>query len=279
MSRRIAALWVAGLALAACGDDSPTPSGGGAGGSNVTDGASGPGGADGSGGLTTTTGGAGTGGETNAGPGPGEPCDVLAQDCADPAAPKCTVDFADPSELPSTCQPTFGSDMLGDLCERPDNTPGVDTCVPGLFCAFFGQPLSNPQTRQCVEDCNDASDCEASQFCYRLAGPPAPDARLYGVCADRCDPFDPAPCPIALNKCAASPNIAGDLAWACVPGSASGVAGDACMTDLDCAPLLACDPVALACTPTCDATHPCAAQATCTEGLGPLGLCLPGPTM
>lgn len=280
MSRRIAALWFVGLALAGCGDDTSTSSGaGGAGGGAVTDGAGGVGGKDEAGGATTTSsGGAGTGG-ANAGPGPGEPCDVFAQDCADPTAPKCTVDFVDPTELPSTCQAALGDDMLGDLCDRPDNTPGIDTCASGLFCAFFGQPFATPQTRQCVEDCNEASDCGADQFCYRLGGPAAPDARLYGVCAGTCDPFEASPCSIALNKCAPGLTTAGDISWTCMPAPASGAAGDACMTDLDCGPLLACDPTALQCTPTCDASHPCTAPATCTEGFGVLGLCLPGPPM
>lgn len=269
MSRRIAVLWIAGLALAGCADDiSSTPGNGGTGGSAVTDGAGG------SAGDTTTTGGAATGGAPDTGPGPGEPCDVFAQDCADPAAPKCAVDFSDPTELPSTCQPALGDDMFGELCERPDGTPGIDTCAPGLFCGFFGQPLSDPQTRQCLEDCNATSACGADRICFRLAGPAAPDARLYGVCADGCDPFSPSPCAVPLNKCVPGLAIAGDVGWTCVPAPADGAEGDACMADLDCGPLLACNPDTQACAPVCDAGHPCTAPATCVEGLSLLGLCV-----
>ncbi len=268
MSRRLASLCLALLTSVGCGDDATSTTGSG-------------GGSDGSGGGTTTasTGGAGTGGSTLDGPGPGETCDVFAQDCADPAAPKCTVDFVDPTELPSTCQAALGDAALGDLCDRPDGTPGIDTCAPGLFCGLLGQPLSNPQTRACLEDCNEPTDCGADEFCFRLGGPAAPDARLYGVCTGTCDPFDASPCPVSLTRCVPALTIAGAIGWACVPAPASAAEGEACMSDLDCGPLLGCDPASQLCAPSCDDTHPCTPPATCVYGSMVLGVCGTDPTM
>ncbi len=52
------------------------------------------------------------------GPGAGEACDVYAQDCADPAAPKCTLDFSGRVDMPTVCDKPLGKQQLGESCRH-----------------------------------------------------------------------------------------------------------------------------------------------------------------
>lgn len=254
-------------ALPACGDDTgavagQAPSGGGG---------------------ATSTGGATTGGQPGIGgssgaaplhPAAGEACDVMAQDCADPAAPKCVLDFSDKLELPSTCAEASGDANKDEPCTLVDGVTGHDTCAPGLFCNHIDVPASDPEGR-CRPLCDANEQCPDTEWCFRLNrhDPDTmfePDTRLVGHCTISCDGVFSDTCQPG-TKCLASNDIADTLRYSCF-SSDDKPEGATCTSNNDCAPGLGCNQV---CRPFCDAAHPCGANETCSAV--PIGLCFGPP--
>lgn len=259
-----------GLALTACGDDT-APAGGqapaGGGGTTST-------GGEASGGQPGTGGAGGAGGAPALHPTAGEACDVMEQNCVDPAAPKCVLDFSDKKELPSTCAEALGDAQLGESCTRPDGVTGQDTCAPGLLCNHIDVPASDPDGR-CRPLCDANDQCPDGEWCFRLnrLDPNTqfePNTRLVGHCTVSCDGVFSDTCQPG-TKCLASNDIADTRRYSCF-SSSDKPAGEACTSNNDCAPGLGCDQI---CRPFCDATHPCGSNESC--GAIPLGLCYGPP--
>ncbi|MFO0611573.1 MAG: hypothetical protein U0414_03220 [Polyangiaceae bacterium] len=197
-------------------------------------------------------------------PGPGEPCDVVAQDCADPAAPKCIVQGIPQNTPEAVCAEAFGAVAEGELCERPTNEPSIDTCAPRGFCSRGGFPTETPQRRACRDLCKTGADCPASAMCYWLTPAAAANQPAYGICIERCDPLATA-CEDAEpgTGCTTAVDTEGGFTTVCdLVGT--GVDGATCASPIDCAPGFTCDGT-LTCRAYCgDATHTCPMGYTCT---------------
>jgi hypothetical protein len=260
-----AALVVLAAMATACGDDESQGSGGAGGGSTTTT----------SGSTSTTTGSvasstSGTGGDDGAGgadgPGAGEECDPVAQDCADPEAPKCRLDLTDPLYITALCAEELGDLGLGEPCSRPTETQGVDDCAAGLYCSPIGEPLGDPQSRRCRTQCDAHDQCGdgyCTLFNSAADGVFPPDVRAVGVCFEECDPLDPEAC-VEGAHCGTSFAIDFTLAISCQPGDGDGEEGASCTRDTDCAPTLGC--FGGACRPWCDLEDDgCAEGSVCAE--------------
>ncbi|MCA9527180.1 MAG: M20/M25/M40 family metallo-hydrolase, partial [Myxococcales bacterium] len=146
-------------------------------------------------------------------------CDLKAQDCPD--GQKCTFQgFADTFE--TVCRPA-GEVPLGGACVRGQNASFED-CAAGLYCAFFGQPLADPQGRVCHALCAVDTDCPGEQRCVELER-----TRHVGVCSATCDVLDPAACG-AGQVCGVRESAKpGPKVSLCEPGTpGAGQRGDAC---------------------------------------------------
>ena len=201
-------------------------------------------------------------------PGAGEHCDLFAQDCADPAAPKCRVDYSDPSYVVGICDALLGSAGNEEECERPTGQIGIDTCDKGLYCSYLGVAYSDPQKRVCRPLCDRSSMCDADEKCTvinQAVGAAFPDDMPYvGYCAPSgCSLFDAASCDAGL-KCVDVAITENEPAFVCVP-SAGLTKGTACTTAYECAGGMGCmtaaGPDHNTCQPYCDSAH-----ATCDPG-------------
>ncbi len=248
--------------LSACGDDTGTT------GASSTTGTGGSGG----GATTSSTGGQGTGGTVLDGPGLGEACDVMAQNCADPSAPKCTLDFSDMEHLPATCQQSYGDAMLDAACTNPTMMGGIDTCAPGMICGHFQGP-------HCYAHCESQGDCPGDHYCSRINSPTDdfdPDTRLIGACLPSCEFFDASTCATGL-KCLSNTEVTGVKGFTCFTAG-TGDVGDACTKNVDCKPLLGCDLSIMTCAPFCDPTHTCPVNTACAGfSGGDIGICRGAP--
>src|SRR5581483_8581268 len=89
-------------------------------------------------------------------------CDILAQDCPDAWAPKCTMltDAGVPtvSDAPLrdrlTCVPVTGNKLENEPCTR--SSVGFDDCAKGLFCATTSGPDGGTLCRKL---CHRDTDC------------------------------------------------------------------------------------------------------------------------
>ncbi|MFO0548362.1 MAG: hypothetical protein U0271_08250 [Polyangiaceae bacterium] len=264
------------MGLVGCGDDSSATGAGGAGGQAPIGG----GGAANTGGDSVggddAGGSGGTGGVPELHPVAGETCDVIAQDCVDPAAPKCQLDFSDPALLPSICAPSYGDALAGEACDRIDNTTGKDNCAAGLICNRVNLPYSQP-AGICLTLCDELDAC-GDGWCMRLnsdKNAPFPaDTRLVGHCVESCDDvWDTTTCQ-AQTKCLGSDDLSGARRYTCFPTPGKAV-GATCANNSECAPALGCQPQTMTCRPYCDQDHACGLGTFCTSTS--LGYCFPPP--
>jgi hypothetical protein len=270
-----AVLLVAAGSASGCSSDSSdgNAAAGGAGGS-VSDGAV-DSSSGGSAGNDAAAGASGAAGSADAGPGAGDPCDVFMQDCVDPKAPKCTLDVtADPIAMDSTCEPSLGTQKDHEPCERPNDSPGVDTCDKGLWCSAINHVVATPQERECRKLCKASSECSTGEACVRLndsdpSGNYPAGTRIVGACFDTCpDIFDQSNC-VADHKCLSDfePDLK-TMVTICLPAGTAKV-GESCKANDDCAGAAGCmldpGPDHGTCQPWCDnsAHKTCAAGQTC----------------
>jgi hypothetical protein len=208
-------------------------------------------------------------------------CDLVAQDC--PGGGKCALVLLNGFDWRPACvTPEADSTAAtGELCERPTGEVGYDTCAPGGFCALWGLPTADPQTRQCFALCAADSDCGPDAACAAvdLALPNA------GVCMERCDLFDGDACQDGVH-CAVVPNLRDDDGrltagcWATAATPAGGACTGGCSDGLSCVrnPTTGED----VCQAPCDDDHPCAGGGACTptatpvEGSPGVGFCFGG---
>jgi len=277
-----------GLAAWGCGSDSTDTNPSGAGGSAGTS-AAGSAGAAASGGEAGQggTGTGGTGAEADAstdaegpsGPGAGEACDVYAQNCVDPAAPKCEVDYSDRVNIPTFCGELLGTQQVNEPCVRPNNVVGEDTCDIGLICSNLGRPALTD--RICRRFCKSSDECEPDEFCTVLnsgGGAPLPaNVRLVGYCAGpNCDFFDTTTCP-GTATCLTTTSMENVSTPVCT-WSNSKQKGEACTSNNDCAHGLLCLSSTSKCAPMCGNAHPtCDTTETCAmiNTAMDLGVCVP----
>jgi hypothetical protein len=208
---------------------------------------------------------AGVPSDAGAMPAPSPACDAVDGNCD--GGRKCALVLDGEG---TRCVDATGNAAAGEVCTRPGGTAGLDDCGPGLFCALFGLPLSDPQQRQCLPVCHTTADCGEGAFCANLA-------EGTGVCVRRCDPFG-ADC-AAGTQCTRYSETGNTYDYSCAFAGAVPEGGD-CSRE-QCAPGLECDRVAhtltAKCRAFCDEAHPCPAGKTCVRrtdyGRPAVGLC------
>lgn len=208
-----------------------------------------------------------------------DPCDPVAQDCAD--GKKCAAKLTGSDAWRTACVDEPADPVgKGVVCERPTGEVGIDTCAPGLFCAYWGMPKSNPTVRQCQVLCKGDADCDAGEVCARAgifrAG--------YGTCKPTCDPFE-AVCKAGLG-CQNEDRAyeGGGTVYVCERAGTGGEGAGCFVGDSECAAGLGCaySPTTgeAVCRPYCDPDHPCAAGSACAPTYNPgviptMGACWP----
>ncbi len=192
--------------------------------------------------------------------GPYDECDPLLQDCADPDK-RCIIDRGTTETGPhTTCDDFFGDQGETEVCERPTDELGMDTCAARLVCVIWEMPYSDPQLRQCLPYCHSDGDCAAGEQCMSLSG-----SQWTGACTRTCDLFGD-DCSDGTG-CYSGNTLTG---WSslCVP-EGSGQISDPCTYSNDCAPGMTCVIYSTGneCMPVCDDAHPCE-SGTCTAFIG-----------
>ncbi len=206
----------------------------------------------GAGGETASSSTSGSGGEGGEGGMLQNPdsCDPIAQDCVEAEASKCAVDLSDKEKTKFSCEAPLGDQMLGEDCVRPNGVAGEDTCAAGLYCAYYSQPKSDPQTRTCHALCTEASPCaDPARTCVSLD---LPDS--IGACAEACSPTGNNLCP-DQTKCTPF-NAPGEETgtFAC-SFAGSTPAYEACASFDECEVGTVCNDGL--CRPYCDDLHSC----------------------
>jgi len=128
--------------------------------------------------------------ECTSGPGPGEPCDIWAQDC--PAGYKCDPHSFDTSSFPfdARCNPLDPYPKnLGEDCEITYPWAG-DNCAEGLMCDwqwYMSHEECEGTCGVCRHYCKgadgDASCPKSADHCFVI------QTGHYGVCLEACDPL------------------------------------------------------------------------------------------
>ncbi|HJZ85504.1 MAG TPA: hypothetical protein VKN99_10055 [Polyangia bacterium] len=204
----------------------------------------------------------GTGGAGGVGMVCTDPSSTTGDGCAGTGLPKCALTFPMGATTASFNCTTGGSATTGQPCDRPTNTPGVDTCVAGDFCSA----LDVPSGRVCRRICTSAAGCGAGESCFEVGNP-------YGACrASTCDPFAAAsPCPqsnpLAMSQVCTWGLLTGRTASApmCTLGGPVGVGG-AC--NATATPPTLCTQGAVClndnrCHKLCDGAHGCPGTGIC----------------
>lgn len=162
------------------------------------------------------------------------PCDVFAQDCADPGE-RC-YPYSTTAAHNGACF-RDGTRTLGQSCEEPPYGE-AQACRKGLLCVATSEDPG--VLGACLTVCRGSRDCAADEQCFGLdTGGEAPFT--FGVCAPR--PFvPPTPCdPITNATCAGGEmcGISEAQGNLCIPAGA-GALNSACSGEGDCAPGLHC---------------------------------------
>jgi hypothetical protein len=185
-------------------------------------------------------------------------CDLVTQNCTDPAASKCAfVPTMDPSGMDAhACVAPSGTNMEGQPCTRA--SLGDDDCAKGLICTLRGVATGSFVCRQF---CHADTDCPSMQRCTSISNTIPTD----GLCTPLCNPFGN-DCTGGL-VCGVLDDLIGStmnkvkLSFTCRSAGA-GQPGDACAADADCAANEICDTqTTMACIALCDDTHLCPGSA------------------
>lgn len=204
-----------------------------------------------------------------------DPCDAIVQDCVEADASKCAVfpsEVDESAEL--TCVEPLGDADTHESCVRPNGIAGEDTCAAGHYCAWWGQPVSDPQSRQCLELCDVLNPCEdGGDVCVTLS-----QLEQIGVCGPGCDPLAGGECGEG-QSCVLDGVLSTTTSWdfhCSIVGS--GAEGDACQADFECGEDLSCvrpsgEPE-FACTAICTDADPCAGDQGCVSLVDDYGACV-----
>ena len=183
-------------------------------------------------------------------------CDIVSQDCAGGAQPKCAVVFGAKTE--ATCVAETGELGQGDAC-TVDGTFGIDDCGAGTMCTRHGTPDTDPAERKCQTLCLVRDDCTADEQCVTLTQNMTVG---FGICLPTCDVFS--------STCSEGTSCIPVYAWdnsqsgACLAPTGDGAAGSDCETGYDCAPGTGCFRTHPSEQGTCAAL--CGASHACTTG-------------
>lgn len=182
-------------------------------------------------------------------------CDVKAQDCE--RGQRCVYALSEEGYVVRCVAEAPEAAPVGEACTRPEGIPGEDTCAPGLFCAFWGLPRTEPQRRVCRRYCLAPEDCADGEVCRGIG------SREVGACVPRCDLFDPeGSCP---DETSCEPTLSvewGEAVPACTFVGSAG-AGEDCARAF-CQPGLTCLTPAHTRGPRCVAF--CRDDESCPEG-------------
>ncbi len=193
-------------------------------------------------------GGGGTGGAGGSAVNP-DPCDPIQNDCVEAVESKCTITTDADNFGIAACEAPLGEAMLGEDCVRVNNQFGHDTCAAGLFCTSWPKPLSNPIVRECVALCDETVPCADDQACVPVTTNP------YGVCLQKCKPFDGSCGSDPTQACDVLSTVGGGIEFACLH-SGSHPSFDACQYTDECPVDHSCR--SGLCRPYCDDAHLCA---------------------
>lgn len=205
-------------------------------------------------------------------------CDVVKQDCA--GGQKCALILTGNAWYKPQCVAPHPEVVgLGELCVRPENVVGDDTCAGGMFCTFWGGlGKKDPAERWCVSHCHEDTDCGVDEVCVTAGS----TGRGNGVCLKRCDPWGTA-CPNETNCTAERRGIDHKLRFGCFFAGAIGEGGTCGIAFDDCAVGLSCafhpESGVSRCRKPCDDTHPCDGGQQCLAAANPppdmpsLGFC------
>jgi hypothetical protein len=201
------------------------------------------------------------------------PCDVVSQDCSDPAYPKCTVvgKFTLAADMRQPlCVPTVGTKALGDGCVRydPDWSSSAlmdaDDCRPGLYCTFG----------TCRRLCNVEADCDAGDTCGIGGLDSTPN---LGICLKKCALFG-SDCS-AAESCDILSLVQGWVGPVCRPIGPIAV-GAICGAFLpDCVANASCQSAPARCYALCDTypggagAHPCMTDSCQYVSVYKIGFC------
>jgi len=200
--------------------------------------------------------GVGAGGATG---GPPTPCSLVAQDCVDPALPKC-----DTSLSGAVCMPD-GIVAVGASCNDGD-------CKKGAICASIGLPTIFPGpgflgAAVCRATCSAAKPCaDPAMFCA--------SATPVGLCVPACKPLSGDCVGGTCARLEYDPSFSSHATCRPVgPGSV----GDPCSNDQQCGKDQLCMAVkgSSACRALCDATHPCASGSCSPVAGSNVSVCAP----
>lgn len=196
------------------------------------------------------------------------------------AGQKCALRWpGSASVAAATCLPLEASvATAGELCQRPKNVAGEDTCGAGLFCSFWGEPASSPQTRRCRTVCESHGDCVPSDACVRLAT----SLHTSGMCLQRCELDDVASCGEG-RTCVMRYDLDNKPTAICDRIGKTAVGGS-CKFDDDCVGGALCTHggagSGLACRPTCGPKRACEGGASCELFQGTqVGVCTATPSL
>ncbi|MBK8259346.1 MAG: hypothetical protein IPK82_42665 [Polyangiaceae bacterium] len=207
----------------------------------------------GSGGSTTSTSSSGGAGGTGGMPMNPDPCDAVNNNCVEAEASKCTLSVDSAGAVEAHCEAPLGDAQLGEDCERPEDEFGQDTCAPGLLCAKYAKPKTDPVTRACMTLCDSANACSADEACIAFFD------FSYGVCGQQCEPFT-GPCGADPTQvCRLGVNVDHENILFCGQIGSKKL-GDACTSNEDCGQDQACFGSAAAgyfCRSMCDDAHLC----------------------
>jgi hypothetical protein len=183
-----------------------------------------------------------------------EECDVMKQDCANPATPRCEV-VRDPTSGIFTSRCTAdGTVDEGQPCTQESD--GTDDCKHGLTCTVFGGP-----SPACRRLCNTDNECGSTNVCVHHPN------RFAGMCLPPCTVFG-SDCQAGLTCRPAQDDqyaLRKDGKGYCLPDSLNTVAPNGgCVADDQCEGAAYCF-FAGWCKQVCDTSHACTGG-SCTLG-------------
>lgn len=184
-------------------------------------------------------------------------CDVVRQDCPDPARPKCAEVVSPNGAFQSNvCVPLGGTRQVAEACQRRGNAVsdiGYDDCDRGLYCSLYD---ILPNAFRCRKHCDASTPCPEGLNCVSTDRVQDPSSST-SLCREACDPFgETGPgCPQGVGC-----KVGGTSGYCSVIGTTE--PGGPCRAGNDCAGNAACTRAGY-CAPACDATHECPTGTSC----------------
>lgn len=176
-------------------------------------------------------------------------CDLVKQDCLDPARQKCANITEGETQYHRCVALATQPKKEGEACSREAGTEaGSDECAKGLFCSLVRYGGETVCRRFCEPGVTGAG-CKATDICVSFF--PSNTEGDAGLCRPRCTmPNGPECGPNA--KC---------INGGCYAFNGTGALGAACYLDVACQVGMAC--LRNRCVPYCNSNNPCPAGYRC----------------